>query len=79
MAWLYGYYSEDPNFPEGVRVNVEALYEPPQFGEINGVQVLNDPYETKVDRIAEALSLEKVGWIFTSINQDTFLTSQEIR
>lgn len=29
--------------------------------------------------IAEALTLEKVGLIFTSINQDTFLSSQEIR
>lgn len=29
--------------------------------------------------IAEALSLERVGWIFTSINQDVFLSSQEIR
>jgi nuclear protein localization family protein 4 len=75
MAWLYGYYSEDPNFPDGVRVNVEALYEPPQIGEINGVQPLTDPNESKIDRIAESLSLEKVGWIFTSINQDTFLTS----
>jgi hypothetical protein len=28
MGWLYGYYSEDPNYPEGVRVNVEAIYEP---------------------------------------------------
>lgn len=27
MGWLYGYYSEDPNYPEGVRVNVEAIYE----------------------------------------------------
>ena len=79
MAWLYGYYSEDPNFPEGVRVNIEAVYEPPQVGEINGVESLEDPYETRVDMIAEALSLEKVGWIFTSINQETFLTAQEIR
>ena len=75
MAWLYGYYSEDPNYPEGVRVNVEALYELPQIGEINGVQELDDPNAQKIDMIAEALSLEKVGWIFTSINQDTFLTS----
>lgn len=37
MAYLYGYYSEDPNFKDGVRVNVEALYEPPQVGEMNGV------------------------------------------
>jgi len=36
MAYLYGYYSEDPNFPEGIRCNVEALYEPPQVGEISG-------------------------------------------
>jgi nuclear protein localization protein 4 homolog len=79
MAWLYGYYSEDPNYPEGVRVNIEALYEPPQIGEINGVQALDDPNMAKIDMVAEALSLEKVGWIFTSINQDTFLTSQEIR
>jgi nuclear protein localization family protein 4 len=43
MAWLYGYYSEDPNFPEGVRVNIEAVYEPPQMGEINGVEALDDP------------------------------------
>lgn len=37
MAYLYGYYSEDPNYPEGVRVNIEAIYEPPQMGEFSGV------------------------------------------
>jgi nuclear protein localization family protein 4 len=37
MAYLYGYFSEDPNFPDGVRVNVEVVYEPPQIGDINGV------------------------------------------
>jgi len=68
MAWLYGYYSEDPNYPEGVRVNVEAVYEPPQIGEMGGVWPLDDPMGTKVDMIAESLSLERVGWIFTSIN-----------
>ncbi len=68
MAWLYGYYSEDPNFPEGVRVNIEALYEPKQVGEMNGVEPLEDPNQRRVDTIAEALSLERVGWIFTSIN-----------
>lgn len=75
MGYLYGYYSEDPNYPDGVRVNVEAVYEPPQMGEMGGVEPLEDPIGTKVDMIAEALSLEKVGWIFTSINQDVFLTS----
>lgn len=28
-AFLYGYYAEDPNYEEGVRAVVEALYEPP--------------------------------------------------
>lgn len=79
MGWLYGYYSEDPNYPEGVRVNVEAIYEPNQIGEINGVETLEDPNEAKIDMLAESLSLEKVGWIFTSINHDTFLSSTEIR
>ena len=79
MAWLYGYYSEDPVFPEGVRVNIEALYEPNQIGEINGVEALDDPNETKIDMLAESLGLERVGWIFTSINHDTFLSAQEIR
>ncbi len=79
MAWLYGYYSEDPNYPEGVRVNVEAVYEPPQLGEMGGVEPMEDPNALQADMIAEALQLEKVGWIFTSINHDAFLTSNEVR
>lgn len=68
MGLLYGYYSEDPNFPEGVRINVEALYEPPQIGEMNGVQELDDPKIHVVDLIASACGLEPVGWIFTKID-----------
>lgn len=79
MGFLYGYYSEDPNYPEGVRVNIEAVYEPPQMGEMGGVEPLMDPLEAKVDLIAAALSLERVGWIFTSLNQEVCLTAQETR
>ena len=68
MGWLYGYYSMDPNFPDGVRVNVEAIYEPPQVGSKDGVQVLDDPFHFKADMIAEALTLERVGAIFTTLN-----------
>jgi nuclear protein localization family protein 4 len=74
MAWLYGYYSEDPNFPEGVRVNVEAIYEPRLEGEMNAVIPLDDPQQANVDMIAESLGFEKVGWMFTSITSDVFLT-----
>lgn len=80
MAYLYGYYSEDPNFKDGVRVNVEALYEPPQVGEMNGFQALDDPQRSVADMIAESLSLERVGYIFTTLNKEkVFMTSDQMR
>jgi nuclear protein localization family protein 4 len=80
MAYLYGYYSEDPNFKDGVRVNIEALYEPPQIGEMNGVQPLDDPQRGLVDMIAESLTLERVGYIYTTLNKDkVFMTSDYLR
>jgi nuclear protein localization family protein 4 len=79
VGYLYGYYSEDPNYPEGVRANVEAIYEPPQIGETNDVIALEDSKRFMVDMIAEALTLERIGWIFTSINQDFTLSPAEVR
>lgn len=76
MAYLYGYYSEDPNFKDGVRVNVEALYEPPQEGGPDGFLVMDDPGRTVADMVAESLGLERVGWVFTTLNKDkVFMTS----
>lgn len=34
---LFGYFSEDPNYKEGIRAVVEAVYMPPQIGDMNGV------------------------------------------
>jgi nuclear protein localization family protein 4 len=65
MAYLYGYYSEDPNYPEGVRVNIEAIYEPPQFGGADGAIEIEDARRPTADMIASGLNLELVGWIFT--------------
>lgn len=80
MAYLYGYYSEDPIFKDGVRVNVEAIYEPPQIGEMNGVQPLEDPGRMIADMVAESLTLERVGWMFTTLNKDkVFMTSDQLR
>lgn len=79
VAWLYGYYSEDPNYPEGVRANIEAVYDPPQYGEMNGFQILQDEREVYVDLVATNLGLERVGWIYTSLNHESFLTPKEIR
>lgn len=85
MAWLFGYYLEDSNYgdkdyAEGVRVVVEGIYEPPQQM-IGGECVLQeDPDMPTVLRIAEALGLEMVGHIWTSLplDGDQILTGAEV-
>lgn len=79
IGYLYGYYSEDPNYPEGVRVNIEAIYEPPQVGDIKGVNELKDPKRHIVDMVAAGLGLERVGWIFTTKDSDITLTCEQLR
>jgi len=76
MGWIYGYYVEDKNYDEGCRGVLEAIYEPPQemLGEL--ATPLDDPNRTRVDKIAEALGLERVGWIFTTLGiEDSQLRS----
>ena len=80
MAWLYGYYSEDPNVKDGVRLNIEAIYEPPQEGAHEGYIELEDHNRKKADLLAESLTLERVGIIYTTLNKDkVFMTSQQLR
>lgn len=67
MAYIYGYYAEDPNYKGGVRAIVETLYTPPQQADYNDFILLPDPNEKKVNRIAEAMGLERIGWIFTTM------------
>lgn len=57
---------------------MEAIYEPPQKGEMNGVIELDDKKEAMVDAIAENLNFRRVGWIFTTIDPDLYLTSAEV-
>lgn len=70
MGWMYGYYIEDTNYDEGTRAVVEGIYEPPQdmVGEM--AMELDDPKRGMVDKVAEALGLERIGWIFTSLLLD---------
>eukprot|EP00927_Polykrikos_kofoidii_P020847 TRINITY_DN1993_c0_g2_i1.p1 TRINITY_DN1993_c0_g2~~TRINITY_DN1993_c0_g2_i1.p1 ORF type:complete len:506 (-),score=105.22 TRINITY_DN1993_c0_g2_i1:65-1582(-) len=67
VGWMYGYYLEDKNYDEGCRALVEGIYEPPQemIGEMASPK--DDPCHAQVDRIAEALGLERIGWIFTTL------------
>ena len=45
MGWLYGWYSLDENYKDGVRCLVEAIYEPPQLRSFNGFKLLDDPFK----------------------------------
>lgn len=43
------------------------------------VRPLQDPNEDKVEQIAEALGIERVGWIFTHPSREFPLSSYDIR
>jgi nuclear protein localization family protein 4 len=84
VGWMYGYYLEDKNYDEGCRAVMEGIYEPPQ--EMMGEMAVpkegaDDPGRTRADRIAEALGLERIGWIFTSLllDDDQLLTPIEVQ
>ncbi|MCQ2819315.1 MAG: hypothetical protein MJ252_18785 [archaeon] len=80
MAYLFGYYAKDPNYPDGVRLIVEALFEPKQMGDHISVEPMCDDNTEYVDKITEALGLDCVGWIFTSTSEkEVALTSYDIR
>lgn len=49
------------------------------MGDMNGVTELDDPKRCIVDLMATSLGLERVGWMFTKIDQETILTGSELR
>lgn len=81
MGWMYGYYLEDKNYDEGCRAIVEGIYEPPQEMVAEIAQPRDDPNHARVDRIAEALGLERIGWIFTTLllEDDLLLSPEEVQ
>ena len=80
MGYLYGYYAEDPHYKGGIRVIVEAIYEPKQKGTYSSFEILENPADTsKVDQIAASLSLERIGWIYTENNHDVVMTESQVR
>ncbi|TRY99005.1 hypothetical protein DNTS_034815 [Danionella cerebrum] len=72
MGYLYGRYTEHKDIPLGIRAEVAAIYEPPQIGTQNSLELIEDPKAEEVEETAGKLGLRKVGWIFTDLlSEDT--------
>lgn len=78
FGWIYGYFCEDPDYELGIRAIIEAIYEPPIKADSNTYELLDDFALNDIEVIAKSLGLQRIGWIFTSENQNEILTSKEI-
>jgi nuclear protein localization family protein 4 len=73
FGWLIGHYEPYEKVPMGIKAVVEALYEPPQEGELDGL-TLGIPWEDepRIRELAKMSSapLSIIGYIFTDLDPD---------
>lgn len=65
VGFLVGYFAEDKTYPDGIRVIVEAIYEPPQISKENEFILSNDSEMDNVIKLASLWEFEIVGIIYT--------------
>lgn len=71
FGWLLGHYEPYEEVPMGVKAIVEAIHEPPQEGDLDGLR-LGLPWEEqgKFENLVAMSGLKVVGMVFTDLTPD---------